>query len=250
MSSSAGALSMVGDSYPRSRWRVPVAVLLISLASGLAITLSPLPGPDPSSPAQRGAAALIQAQHSRENLLAKGKLLVASNDLRDPNFAESVILLIDYSEQGAMGVIVNRETRAKLSRVLPEVADLKERDDPLYEGGPVSRREIIMLVRSPEQPESSRLVFGEIYVSNSPDILKRFLEEPSGATAPFRVYSGYAGWGPGQLEAEVGVGAWHIFPAAPAAVFAPQPGDLWREFIQRTTLRLARTVVIAKPATG
>lgn len=184
----------------------------------------------------------ILVQRSRERSVEKGKLLVASERLRDPNFAETVVLLIEYGEKGAMGVILNRASHIKLSELLPRVEGLEQRGDTIYEGGPVERSEILMLVRAAEAPENSSAVFGDVYLSASADLLKRLAAESPAEGAPFRVYSGYAGWAAGQLEAEVGLGAWHIFPATSAAVFTPRPEDLWRELIGRTTLRLAQAV--------
>jgi putative transcriptional regulator len=193
-----------------------------------------------NTPGGTSQAALLAVQRSRIDSLAKGKLLVASNGLRDPNFAETVILLVEYNEQGAMGVILNRATRVKLSELLPKVKGLEQRGDAIYEGGPVERSEILMLLRAAQEPEHSLAVFADVYLSSSADLLKRLAAEPSRDSAPFRVYSGYAGWASGQLEAEVGAGGWHIFPATAAVVFAPQTENLWREFIGRATLRLAR----------
>jgi putative transcriptional regulator len=184
-------------------------------------------------------AGVLPVQSAPESRLAKGKLLVSSEELRDPNFGESVVLLLDYNEHGAKGVIINRATHIKISELLPKVESLKQRGDTIYEGGPVARDEIMMLVRASEEPEDSRPVFRGIYLSKSAELLKRLVAESTEAKPRFRVYSGYAGWGPGQLDAEVEIGAWHIFPATAAIVFSPQPEDLWRQFIRRTTMRLA-----------
>ena len=233
---------MTCDAYLAGRWCAAIAAMLILLAASLApapsrsrVLLAP---PRSASIEPHGApgAAFLTAQRSAEGLLAKGKLLVASSDLRDPNFARTVVLLIDYSERGAMGVIINRATRVKLSAALPEMEGLKERDDLLYEGGPVAREEIVMLLRAPQEPADARLVFGDVYISNSSDLL----ESLDGKSVPFRVYSGYAGWAPGQLEAETRAGSWHVFPGAAEPIFTSQPGDLWNQFIRRTTLRLAK----------
>lgn len=189
---------------------------------------------------------VLPAQTNPKTKLAKGKLLVAAETLGDPNFAETVVLLTDYNEKGAMGIILNRATGVKLSELLPRIESLEQRDDPIYEGGPVERAEILMLVRSPQEPEHSQLVFEDIYLSSSADLLKRLAKESGRQDAPFRVYSGYAGWAPEQLETEVEAGAWHIFPATRALVFAAQPEDLWPTLIRRTTLRLAHTGPVRK----
>lgn len=236
---------MVVDFIRSWRWCLLAAALLIALGSWRApvsfLTPAALLSDAPSlEPRAIPGAALRPAQRSRDGSLAKGKLLVASGELRDPHFAEAVVLLIDYNEEGAMGVIINRATRVKLSELLPKIKGLEQRSDPIYEGGPVERSEILMLLRSAQEPADSRAVFGDVYLSASAGLLKRLAEESPRDHAPFRVYSGYAGWAAGQLEAEVGAGAWHIFPATAAVVFASRPEDLWRELNGRATLRLAR----------
>lgn len=204
-----------------------------------AVTAAAVELADVSLLAQRGPRRTpAAAQRSRAGSLARGKLLVASGELRDPNFAETVVLLIEHGEEGAMGVVINRATRVKLSELLPKIKGLTERADTIYEGGPVERSEILMLLRSAQEPEDSRVVFGDVYLSASAALLKRLAAEPPRENAPFRVYSGYAGWAPEQLEAEVEAGAWHIFPATAETVFA-SPEELWRELNDRTTLRLA-----------
>ena len=87
--------------------------------------------------------------------LGKGKFLVASRDLIDPNFSQIVVLLLEYVPEGAMGVVINRPTKVKLYEVLPDMKELKQRSDTMYIGGPVSRNQMIMLVKSPSKPEAS-----------------------------------------------------------------------------------------------
>lgn len=195
-------------------------------------------------------AALRPAQLARQPQLAKGKLLVANRDLGDPNFARTVVLLIDYNDQGAMGVIINRATRVKLSDLLPRIESLQGRPDPIYEGGPVERAEILMLVRSPKEPEDSTLLFDNVYLSISADLLKRLAGQPPQDDISFRVFSGYAGWGPEQLDTEVEMGSWHILPATTGAVFAPNPEAIWQDLIDRTTLRFAFSLNRRMPVSG
>lgn len=171
--------------------------------------------------------------------LAKGKILVAVPELGDSNFAETVVLLTEYNEEGAMGIILNRPTRVKLSELLSRLESIEQRDDPIFEGGPVERSEFLLLVRSLKPPEASHLIFGDVYLSSSADLLRRLAKETARQNAPFRVYSGYAGWAAGQLEAEVEANAWYILPSTSATVFAARPEDLWEQLIRSTTLRLA-----------
>ncbi len=234
----------------RSRCRRLSGVLLIALAAWSTPWVTPAAQRPAglSSPVHLNRAPgavltrakVVPVQRIGSGLLAKGKLLVASEGLGDPHFAETVVLLLDYSDEGAMGVLINRSTDIKLAKLLPRVSGLEQRSDTIFEGGPVERSEILMLVRSDKEPEDSKLVFGDVYISSSAELLKRLAADAPAGDAPFRVYSGYAGWAGGQLETEVGVGAWHIVPATTADVFSSEPGRLWQDLIGRATMRFAR----------
>jgi putative transcriptional regulator len=182
--------------------------------------------------------ALVALAHGAE--LAAGRFLVASRDLGDPNFAETVVLLVRYGEQdGAMGLIVNRRSDLPLSRVFRDLKEAKGNADPVYMGGPVEPGVVLALLRSTSPPEEAQLVFGGVYLVSSKALLEKTLAakaEPS----TFHVYLGYAGWGPGQLEHEVELGGWHVMPAAPAEVFHSDPESVWPRLIKRTEQRIAR----------
>jgi putative transcriptional regulator len=171
--------------------------------------------------------------------LAPGKFLVASRALADPNFSEAVILLVRFDEeQGAMGLIVNRRTDLPLSRVFQDLKQAKARTDLAYMGGPVESDNVLALLKSSEKLDETQRVFGGVYLISSKDLLEKALAEkvePSG----FHVYLGYAGWGPGQLEREVEVGAWHIMPPDAASVFDAEPDSVWARLIRRTEMRIA-----------
>jgi putative transcriptional regulator len=172
--------------------------------------------------------------------LAAGRFLVASRELGDPNFAETVVLLVRYGEQdGAMGLIVNRRSDLPLSRVFQDLKVAKGNADPVYMGGPVEPGVVLALLRSASPPEEAQLVFGGVYLVSSKALLEKTLAakaEPSS----FHVYLGYAGWGPGQLEHEVELGGWQVLPAAPAEVFHADPDSVWPRLIKRTEQRIAR----------
>ena len=164
--------------------------------------------------------------------LDKGMLLVASRDLGDPNFSETVILLIAYGANGTMGVILNRPSDVKLATVLPSIKSLRGRGEMIYLGGPVITNRVLLLIRSAKPPEDSLAVFDDIYASSSLSVLKHELAR-HGPTEVFRAYAGHAGWAPGQLEAEMARGDWYVTPADAAAVLTPKPRDLWSKLIQR-----------------
>ena len=168
-----------------------------------------------------------------QSALAKGKFLVASRGLRDPNFAETVVLLLEVGQSGTMGVVINRPSEAPLSTLLPEVKGLQHRTDPVYLGGPVGRSQMIILARSGKQPEGSLQVFGDVYTIAGQKVLQKILDQ-SGTGAKFRAYLGYAGWAAGQLEMEISQGGWYVVPADAAAIFDKVAVDIWPELIRRS----------------
>src|SRR5580704_14055058 len=103
-----------------------------------------------------------EAQSMRPGDLAAGKLLVASRDLPDPNFAKTVVLLIQYDEEGVVGLILNRRSKVPISRVLDEVTGAKERSDLVYSGGPVGTADVLVLIRARHEPEDAKRVMGDI----------------------------------------------------------------------------------------
>ena len=170
--------------------------------------------------------------------LSKGKFLVASRQLRDPKFSETVILLIEYDRKGAMGLIINRPTKVRLSSALPEIEGLQQRRDTVYLGGPVATNQVRLLIRSSSQPEGARRVLEEVYLSSSRSVLQQMIDDAD-AQKRFRVYAGYAGWGPGQLDFEISRGGWHVLPADAGTVFDTAASEIWPELIRRTSVQWA-----------
>jgi len=161
--------------------------------------------------------------------LARGKFLVANRSLRDPTFVETVVLLVDYDDHGALGVVVNRPTGVPLTAALPEVKELRRRKDPIFLGGPVARDRMVLLLRATAAPPESVQVFDQVYATGSLSALRRSL----GHGESVRAYAGYAGWGPGQLDTEVDRGDWLIGPADSKAIFDDPPDDVWSRFVER-----------------
>jgi putative transcriptional regulator len=168
--------------------------------------------------------------------LAKGKFLVASRSIRDPNFTRSVILIVDYDEAGALGVVVNHPTDVPLKAALPEIKELRKRKDRVHLGGPVARDRMVLLLRTKKAPPESVLIFDTVYASGSLDALR---EGVTGGNT-VRAYAGYAGWGPGQLDAEVSRGDWLIGPADAKSIFDDPPERVWETLIERFTGDWAR----------
>jgi putative transcriptional regulator len=171
--------------------------------------------------------------------LAQGKFLVAARKLRDPNFSQTVVLLIQYDKNGAMGVIINRPTDMNLSMVLPDHKALQKRGDTIFLGGPVFRDQLLLLVQTDVQPEESLQVFQNVYVSSAPKVIEQMIKNEAKGDR-FRVFAGYAGWAPGQLYQEMKRGDWHILPAKADIIFNQTPAEIWPELILRGSVKYVK----------
>ena len=162
--------------------------------------------------------------------LGAGVFLVATHRIIDPRFSQSVILLTQYSPQGAMGVIINRPTEHRLSDLLPEIEALEGRSDRLFFGGPVGVNAIVVLLQSAEEVELEHTarVFGDVYFSGNPEAFAYIIGREKEDEA-IRGYAGYAGWGPGQLEGEIARGDWSILGADATTIFRKDPSAVWKE---------------------
>jgi putative transcriptional regulator len=165
-----------------------------------------------------------------------GRLLLASPALTDPSFAGSVVLVLDADESGALGVVVNRPTDIEVASVLPAWADGVGQPATVFRGGPVAPENALALgllatVPSPEDPEPPgwRGVRGSLGLVDL-DVAPQQL---MGSLAALRVFAGYAGWGPGQLEGELALDAWIVIDALPGDPFSPRPEQLWRRVLRR-----------------
>jgi len=171
--------------------------------------------------------------------LGAGKLLVASRDLGDPNFAQTVVLLVRYDAEGVVGLILNRRSDVPLSKVLQNLKAARERSDRVYLGGPVERPTVLALLRSTTRPEGAPRIFDGTYFIASKDLFEQTIAKQPGA-AVFHVYLGYAGWTKEQLQMEVALGAWFIFQADNDTVFNSDPDSLWQQLIRKTELKVAQ----------
>ncbi len=216
-----------------------IFILLVTLRS---MVLAGTAVPDPSAKFQSSCPPVIlnAANQSVVQIeLSKGRFLVASRQLLDSQFSKTVVLLLQYGRQGAMGLVINQPTEMKLSTLLPEIEGLQQRSDTIYHGGPVAQDQLMLLIRTASPPEGSHHVFKDIYISSSQKVIKRMVEDPT-SKERFRVYAGYAGWAPGQLDMEVSRGGWHILRADPETVFDKSSPDIWPELIRRSSAQWVR----------
>ena len=145
----------------------------------------------------------------------RGQLLVAGPDLLDPNFRRSVLLVGEHGDEGAMGVILNRPSPVSVADAVPPLAELVDDDELVHVGGPVQPQAIVVLGEFRDPDEAAALVLGSI------GFLPAEIESAAdvGSLERARVFAGYAGWGPGQLESEIAEESWIIGEALPDDVF-------------------------------
>lgn len=187
-----------------------------------------------AEPAQHASLAPVQPEdaHRYETdsvaRLARGVFLAASPGAKDKRFAETVVLMIEYGFQGAVGIVINRPTGIPLADALPDIDDIKKLSGGLYYGGPVDKAHVMLLIRSDHDVPGAQKIINNVYVSADVNVLKRAASEAT-AEDRLRIYAGYAGWAPQQLEREVFSGGWHVIDANADAIFSNEPGKVWSE---------------------
>jgi putative transcriptional regulator len=158
----------------------------------------------------------------------KGQLLIAGPTLVDPNFRQTVVLVGEHSEEGALGLVLNRASEATVDEAVPELMPLVDRVTHVHFGGPVQPSAIVVLADFVEPDRAGALVLdsiGFLPAEVDPDEL--------GELRRARVFAGYAGWGPGQLDTVLEEGSWNVEPALPEDVFTDEPGELWGDVLRR-----------------
>jgi putative transcriptional regulator len=188
-----------------------------------------------SVPARPGRTAPTPGGNDEAVPTLAGQLLVAEPELGDPNFAQTVVLVLHHGRDGALGLVVNRPygmaPTAELLRRLGQPAEGVKGETQLFYGGPVEP-EVGMVVHSPDyQRPTTRRINDGLAVTSDPAILAD-LARGRGPKQAIPVL-GYAGWGPGQLESELVEGAWFAIPADPALIFAPGHEGMWRQALAR-----------------
>ncbi|MDF1606467.1 YqgE/AlgH family protein [Nocardioides sp. YIM 152315] len=161
-----------------------------------------------------------------------GMLLLATPALVDPNFADTVVLLLDADEQGALGVVLNRPSPVRVHDVLDAWADVVTDPDVLFHGGPVGADgalAVALLRDAADVPVGFRGVDGRLGLVD----LDTPVELLEGSLAGLRIFAGYAGWGAGQLDGEIAEGSWYLVPAETSDAFLADTVDLWRDVLRR-----------------
>ena len=174
--------------------------------------------------------------------VAAGMLLVAAPSLIDPNFADSVVLLLDVNDEGALGVVLNRPTPVPVSSVLEGWSTVVAEPEVLFQGGPVSTEGALAVgwLRSDDDvPVGFREVSGPSVRGLGIVDLDAPVELVDGTLSGLRIFAGYAGWGAEQLVEEIEEGSWYVVPCQAPDVFREDPSDLWRDVLRRQPGELA-----------
>jgi putative transcriptional regulator len=160
--------------------------------------------------------------------LQAGQLLYAAPAISDPNFGETVLLLLLQDEQGWRAVALNRPTWVEPAEAFPELLELAEANGPLFFGGPESPNQLVIVYEAGSgSPINARRIFGNIFITTDPAEIQNVAPTTGGAPH-VRLFAGHAAWSPGQLEAEIAAGNWRVAAASLTQVFAEDPAALWR----------------------
>lgn len=168
----------------------------------------------------------------KEVPLKQGVFLVAKAELTDPNFLHTVILLVSYGKDGALGLIINRPTEITIQQAIPDIKEPKNAGSNIYFGGPVNRNNLFALFTSDKKPDNAQNAFGKIYFSGSKDVILSLLQKEDKKNKA-RIYTGYAGWMPGQLEFEIRRGSWRIVESSEEMVFSDYPENIWPSIFKK-----------------
>ena len=159
----------------------------------------------------------------------RGKLVIASPALIDPNFARSVVLITEHSSEGAMGIVLDRPSDTTVGEVVPQLADAAGESEPVFVGGPVQPTALVVLAEFSDPEAAAWIITADVGFAAAgveTESLSEFVRRA-------RVYAGYSGWGPGQLEAEMEADSWIVEPPLPHELFPDEPRTLWSDVLGR-----------------
>jgi putative transcriptional regulator len=181
------------------------------------------------------AAALALAAWAQQGEPANSVFLVAKPNMVDPNFSQTVVLVTQTPDGGTVGVIINRPTPLKLSQLLSDEFETRNYRDPIFFGGPVMRQAIVALFHADAAPPAPAFhVLKGLYLTMHPDNIKPLLAEPG---RRYRLYAGFSGWAPRQLESEFNRDGWFVVSPDEGTVFSKDTAGLWEEMVRRAQTR-------------
>jgi putative transcriptional regulator len=181
-------------------------------------------------------AGTAEGETSAHPVLAQGVLLVAGKNLLDPNFARTVILITEYGDEGTTGLVLNKRTTLAASHALPQLDGLAAGPDRIHIGGPIAVNHIHMLVKGDNVPGGATNIVDNIFMIDTMEVLRELGPEHMHQDNA-RLYLGYTGWAPGQLETELLHGDWFIWKASSEVIFSKHPESIWYELIYLVTAK-------------
>ena len=162
-------------------------------------------------------------------------LLVAHPAITDPRFEQTVVLVAFPPDTGPMGLILNKPGTLELRSIWPDRADRQGRTDILHYGGPVQPDGLLFLFRMRPAPQKALWVTEDIYFSGDGPLLDQLLQTPVPVREQ-RFFTGYAGWAPGQLDGEIGMGGWYVLPVDSEVIFGMPAEGMWEKMLERATM--------------
>ncbi|PWT90404.1 MAG: hypothetical protein C5B54_07225 [Acidobacteria bacterium] len=174
-------------------------------------------------------------EYSGAASVAVGNFLVATPKLMDPRFSKSVVLIVQYDDDGTMGLIVNFPTKVTLDKAFKDMSELSGTSETLYLGGPVGTENMFVLLQTDHAPDKAVSIFKNVYLCPDPTAVANWASGKSHGTK-LRVFAGYAGWDKSQLESEIMEGNWTVVQADPNSIFDTNPSNLWRRLSEQSAL--------------
>ncbi len=158
----------------------------------------------------------------------RGQLLIARPSLLDPNFWRTVVLIVEHSPDGALGLVLNRPSDSTVAEAVPQLGELCAPDDELLVGGPVQPSAVMVLAEFDDPADAALIAFDDVGILRSGDA-----DQPVTGLRAARAFAGHAGWGPGQLDGELERGDWILEVARRQDAFATEPRELWPSVLTR-----------------
>ncbi len=223
----------------KNQWTISIPVLLTIIST--IITVAPsAPLAEAVKPEYHARLSLPQLPeniHLKERLITQpdpaiGLFLVSTGQLRNSIFEKTVILIINHGDHGSIGLVINRPSETSLSTAFPDVHEFRGTEIKVHPGGPVHVNIITALIRSDKPLSNTSHVLGDIYAASDISTLKQLINTSAGIK-DIRVYTGYAGWWPGQLEHEIRRGSWHVIESDAGGVFEIGHSRLWQKLQQQ-----------------
>jgi putative transcriptional regulator len=157
----------------------------------------------------------------------RGQLLIAGPGLVDPNFFRTVVLIVEHSADGALGLVLNRPSETSVGEAVSELDELLDPDEPLYIGGPVQPSSLIIVADFEDSEDAALIAFDDV------GVVAGGADQDPPAVKQARAFVGHSGWGPGQLDSEIERGDWILEPALREDAFTEEPLGLWESVLTR-----------------